>query len=52
VRSGEAMCERDTDRLRRSVVAVCDREKNRIWGAVGLYVTERRTECAERWGCV
>jgi len=32
--------------------AVCNRESDRMCGAEVLGVTKRRTECAERWGCV
>ena len=46
------MLHRETDRMRRSVGAVCDRDTDRIYGAVGLCVTERWRESEERWGCV
>jgi len=52
VRSGRAVRDRETDRIRRSVAAVFDRETERLCGELRLCVTERRKECSERWGCV
>jgi len=52
VRSVGSLCDQVTERLRRSVGAGFNRETDRICGSVTLCVTDRRTECEERWGFV